>query len=72
MRRSKAEECLDYVREALARRMSPEHIERTLRQRFGLEPFESCPGQAHENPHIDNCTTCMPRWGVIGEREKVT
>jgi len=24
-----------------------------------------CPGEAHTNPHIDNCGTCMPRWAKI-------
>ena len=22
-----------------------------------------CPGDAHSNPHIDNCRGCAPRWG---------
>lgn len=26
-----------------------------------------CPGSAHENPFIDHCGTCMPRWGRIDE-----
>jgi len=26
-----------------------------------------CPGEAHSNPHIDHCGTCMPRWGRIEE-----
>lgn len=24
-----------------------------------------CPGEAHENPHIDNCMLCAPRWGQM-------
>lgn len=26
-----------------------------------------CPGEAHRNPHIDNCGFCAPRWGEIDE-----
>jgi hypothetical protein len=26
---------------------------------------EKCPGEAHENPHIDNCGICAPKWGVV-------
>ncbi len=21
-----------------------------------------CPGEAHSNPHIDNCSLCAPNW----------
>lgn len=24
-----------------------------------------CDGEAHSNPHIDNCLRCAPRWGWI-------
>jgi hypothetical protein len=24
-----------------------------------------CPGQAHSNAHIDNCSQCAPRWGWV-------
>lgn len=24
-----------------------------------------CPGEAHENPYIDNCMICAPRWGYF-------
>lgn len=24
-----------------------------------------CSGEAHSNPHIDNCGRCAPRWGVL-------
>ncbi len=24
-----------------------------------------CPGEAHSNPHIDNCMLCAPLWGKI-------
>jgi len=26
-----------------------------------------CPGEAHSNPFIDHCGTCMPRWGKVEE-----
>jgi hypothetical protein len=24
-----------------------------------------CTGEAHSNPHIDNCSVCAPRWGLV-------
>ena len=24
-----------------------------------------CAGEAHSNPHIDNCGRCAPLWGVM-------
>ena len=24
-----------------------------------------CDGEAHQNPHIDNCSCCAPRWGQV-------
>lgn len=24
-----------------------------------------CDGEAHSNPHIDNCSRCAPRWGLM-------
>lgn len=27
--------------------------------------LEDCPGEAHRNAHIDNCSRCAPLWGVI-------
>ena len=27
--------------------------------------FVKCPGEAHGNPYIDNCSTCAPRWGLV-------
>lgn len=26
---------------------------------------------AHSNPHVDNCSICAPRWGVVGDRVKI-
>lgn len=28
-----------------------------------------CDGEAHENPRIDNCGVCAPRWGEIEVHE---
>jgi hypothetical protein len=33
----------------------------------GLAPLERCTGEAHGNPHIDNCGQCAPRWGWLGD-----
>lgn len=30
-----------------------------------------CNGEAHSNPHIDNCGVCMPNWGWISSPTKV-
>lgn len=27
--------------------------------------FVPCPGEAHSNPYIDNCSICAPEWGKI-------
>jgi hypothetical protein len=74
MRRSIAEDVLDHVRVMLASREEPDVIERWLRQRHGIEPFERCPGSAHDNLHIDNCSQCLSphRWGWQGEKVKIT
>ncbi len=32
------------------------------RDGFKLKP---CPGMAHHNAHVDNCSLCAPRWGWI-------
>lgn len=29
-----------------------------------------CDGEAHKNPHIDNCMSCAPRWGEVEVHEK--
>ena len=33
---------------------------KSARPGYALVP---CDGAAHLNPHIDNCTSCAPRWG---------
>jgi hypothetical protein len=36
-----------------------------------IPPLELCPGEAHSNPHIDNCGSCAPRWGLVGPEVKI-
>jgi hypothetical protein len=59
---------VDAVRVALAEERDARQIEAMLDHRFGIEPLARCRGAAHENPHIDNCMTCAPRWGWTGEK----
>jgi hypothetical protein len=35
---------------------------RVCRDGYKLIP---CDGEAHSNPHIDNCGKCAPRWGFV-------
>lgn len=72
MKRSKAEELLDQIRTALAARCQPDELEAKLLKEHGIQPLELCPGSAHSNAFIDNCTQCAPRWGWKGERIKIT
>lgn len=46
-------------------------IDRLVRQ-FKLELPSPCRGEAHSNPHIDNCGVCAPRWGFTGPKVRVT
>jgi hypothetical protein len=76
VKRGKAEELLDQIRQALV--WHTDNGSRVIAitkelERAGLEPLKLCPGEAHKADHdIDHCMTCAPRWGVIGEREKIT
>lgn len=76
MKRSKAEELLDRIRQELV--YQPDNGARVLAitrelARAGIEPLELCPGEAHKRPaEHDHCSQCAPRWGVIGERERIT
>lgn len=36
-----------------------------------LAVLQACPGDAHTNPQIDTCSICQPRWGFIGEKERI-
>jgi hypothetical protein len=68
MRRSRAAEMIDDIREALASRTAPEAIEAMLQNYYQVEPLRACDGAAHSNVHIDNCGVCMPRWGYVGAK----
>lgn len=72
LRRSRAAKLLDEIRSLLAARNSPETIETILARQYGIEPLRECESEAHRNPHIDNCGTCAPRWGWVGEKVEVT
>ncbi len=72
MKRSKAEDVLDYVRSALALKIPHERIEHKLMSQYGVEPMVTCDGEAHQNPYIDHCHHCAPRWGVKGTKVKIT
>jgi hypothetical protein len=73
VKRSRAAELIDHVRTELAKGTPPYVLERDLERRFGLAPFVSCTGEAHSNPHIDNCGVCLShRWGWLGTKEPIT
>lgn len=38
---------------------------------LGIKLPKQCNGEAHSNPHIDNCSVCMPNWGVVYDAIKV-
>ena len=72
MTRTHAANALDFIRTALANRISPEKLEQELQHRFGIVPLQHCDGEAHSNAYIDNCMVCAPRWGFIGDIIKIT
>lgn len=37
-----------------------------VRNGFRAEP---CPGEAHSNAYIDNCSHCAPNWGVVAVQD---
>ena len=43
---------------------------RSVRE-LGLEIPRRCHGEAHNNPNIDHCMSCMPRWGIVMTTVKV-
>lgn len=71
MKRSKAADLIDKIREYSAARPE-EHTLALILEQHGLPRFEPCGGEAHSNAYIDNCSRCMPRWGFIGPKEPVT
>ena len=40
-------------------------IRKILREQ-GIEPLTPCKGEAHGNPHVDHCGSCMPRGEWVG------
>lgn len=69
--RRQARELIEAVRE-YAQNTPDEQGLANLLARFGVHPLIECPGEAHRNPHIDNCALCAPRWGWVGESINVT
>lgn len=67
IRRSKASDLIADVRKMIAARRPAEKIERMLEEKYGIPPLTQCPGEAHQNPHIDHCGVCMPHWGLVGD-----
>ena len=55
--------CSRCVSPSLARR----HDRTCSKRRFtkARTRLVPCPGEAHSNPFIDNCSLCMPRWGWV-------
>lgn len=41
-------------------------VANTLRNE-GIDPLVRCAGEAHQNPNVDHCGKCAPRWGALGE-----
>lgn len=60
---------IEEIRKALALGATEEikvkNVNRAFRE-YGFLPLTECKGEAHENPHIDHCGRCMPRWGLVG------
>jgi hypothetical protein len=54
-----AKKCACPERKALARKVAG-----ILRAHFVVAE-RPCRGEAHSNPHIDHCSICAPRWGVV-------
>ncbi len=52
----------------------PSKLASRLREVFatqGLEIPRPCNGEAHSNPHVDNCGVCMPNWGWVSQTVKI-
>lgn len=73
VKRGGAAKLIEKIRVAVARcegnpaleALAIKEIKEELR-RAGIPELTPCDGEAHANPHIDNCGTCMPRWGWVG------
>jgi hypothetical protein len=72
MKRSHAVQMIDQIRVMLASGTPTTIIALTLEQEFQIPPLVPCTGEAHSNPHIDNCRSCAPRWGWVGDKIKIT
>ena len=63
IKRSKAAEILNELRVMIFRKQF-DLLEHYLHGQ-DISVVKECTGEAHNNPHIDNCMICMPRWGII-------
>jgi len=71
--RSTAASAFDRVRYLLAQGTDPKKIEQIINDEFQIPIPKKCTGEAHSNPHIDNCGACMQfHWGWSGKRLKIT
>lgn len=77
MKRSEAAKFIEGIRRIAATHADIDgaYLMKLLRQHLvdhGVAPLKKCPGEAHSNGYIDNCSLCAPRWGWIGEKVKVS
>lgn len=77
VKRKDAAKLIEEIRSLIAANIEDEEMSNPIRiqnilAKFGIEPLEPCDGEAHSNPHIDNCGACAPRWGFSGSSVKVT
>ena len=77
IKRSLAASLLTSINTTLYRAKSPEDFQERVRDILraeGIEEARACNGEAHSNPHIDNCSVCLrgPGWGVVGPVVKVS
>lgn len=76
IKRGEAADIIDTIREIVASpNMDPAEALRAVRRRLEdarIPPLTVCEGAAHSNPYIDNCGSCMPRWGLRGAKVRVS
>ncbi len=79
MKRKVATELIEELRIQVAKASAnPELCRRAIAVLAGflegcdVAPLQACHGEAHSNPHIDNCGLCSPRWGWLGAKEPIT
>lgn len=68
IKRGDAARLIEEVRRMLLDGAAAVDVARTIEEKFAIPPLTKCTGEAHSNPHIDNCGTCAPRWGAVGPR----